>query len=722
MEMCKMLDDLLQKIESYNPDVDKELITRAYDLAEKMHEGQFRSSGEPYFIHPVAVANILADLNMDDETIVAGLLHDVLEDTEVTDEELTEIFGEEITLLVEGVTKLNKIYYKSKQENQAENLRKMVLAMSKDIRVIIVKLADRLHNMRTLEYMERTKQIEKATETLEIYAPLAHRLGISTVKWELEDLSLRYLEPKIYYDLVEKVKLKRRERESFIQDIISVLNLAMEELGITGEISGRPKSIYSIYRKMYQQGKAFEEIFDLSAVRVITDSVKSCYGVLGAVHTLWKPIPGRFKDYIAMPKPNLYQSLHTTVIGPRGEIFEVQIRTYEMHRTAEYGIAAHWKYKEGTSGKKSSLDEKLAWIRELMKWQKDMSDSREFINSFKENFTSDEVFVFSPKGDVIELREGSTPIDFAYRVHSAVGNKCVGAKVDGRIVPLTYKLKTGNIVEILTSTTSSGPSMDWLKIVQTSQARQKIKQYFKKKERDSNIVKGRDMLEKEVRKQGYTFNEILKEDWLNNVMERMKFNSLDDMYASIGFGTTALTQIMPKLKELHREYYKTDEIEEEKHDVELKNIPESSEHGIVLKGVDNIQIKIAKCCNPVPGDDIVGYITRGRGVSVHRRDCSNISNIDPNRLIDVYWDADDESTYNVEIQIIAFDRFGYLANLTSKISELGTDTKGMNVIKNKDKTYTINIIVEVSHTQQVKDILQALRSIKGTLDVYRVTA
>lgn len=722
MEMCKMLDDLLQKIESYNPDVDKELITRAYDLAEKMHEGQFRSSGEPYFIHPVAVANILADLNMDDETIVAGLLHDVIEDTEVTDEELTEIFGEEITLLVEGVTKLNKIYYKSKQENQAENLRKMVLAMSKDIRVIIVKLADRLHNMRTLEYMERTKQIEKATETLEIYAPLAHRLGISTVKWELEDLSLRYLEPKIYYDLVEKVKLKRRERESFIQDIISVLNLAMEELGITGEISGRPKSIYSIYRKMYQQGKAFEEIFDLSAVRVITDSVKSCYGVLGAVHTLWKPIPGRFKDYIAMPKPNLYQSLHTTVIGPRGEIFEVQIRTYEMHRTAEYGIAAHWKYKEGTSGKKSSLDEKLAWIRELMEWQKDMSDSREFINSFKENFTSDEVFVFSPKGDVIELREGSTPIDFAYRVHSAVGNKCVGAKVDGRIVPLTYKLKTGNIVEILTSTTSSGPSMDWLKIVQTSQARQKIKQYFKKKERDSNIVKGRDMLEKEVRKQGYTFNEILKEDWLNNVMERMKFNSLDDMYASIGFGTTALTQIMPKLKDLHREYYKTDEIEEEKHDVELKNIPESSEHGIVLKGVDNIQIKIAKCCNPVPGDDIVGYITRGRGVSVHRRDCSNIANIDPNRLIDVYWDADDESTYNVEIQIIAFDRFGYLANLTSKISELGTDTKGMNVIKNKDKTYTINIIVEVSHTQQVKDILQALRSIKGTLDVYRVTA
>ncbi|MDO5018263.1 MAG: bifunctional (p)ppGpp synthetase/guanosine-3',5'-bis(diphosphate) 3'-pyrophosphohydrolase [Lagierella massiliensis] len=718
-----MLESLLVKIESYNPRSDKELITRAYNLAKKLHEGQFRSSGEPYFIHPVAVANILADLNMDDETIVAGLLHDVIEDTDISNEEVSEIFGDEITLLVEGVTKLKKINYKSKQENQAENLRKMVLAMSKDIRVIIVKLADRLHNMRTLEYMERTKQIEKATETLEIYAPLAHRLGISTIKWELEDLSLRYLEPKIYYNLVEKVKLKRKERESFIQDIISVLNLATEELGIKGEISGRPKSIYSIYRKMYHQGKAFEEIFDLSAVRVITDSIKSCYGVLGAVHTLWKPIPGRFKDYIAMPKANLYQSLHTTVIGPRGEIFEVQIRTYEMHRTAEYGIAAHWKYKEGTTSKKSSLDDKLTWIRELMEWQKDMSDSREFINSFKENFTSDEVFVFSPKGDVIELREGSTPIDFAYRVHSAVGNKCVGAKVDGRIVPLTYKLKTGNIVEILTSASSPGPSRDWLKIVKTSQARQKIKQYFKKKERDSNIIKGRDMLEKEVRKQGYTFSEILKEEWLLNVMERMSFKTLDDMYASIGFGSTPLTQIMPKLKELHKEYYKTDEEVEDKPEVEISKLPESSDHGIILKGVDNIQIKIAKCCNPVPGDEIVGYITRGRGVSVHRKDCSNIVNLDDkNRLIDVYWDAQEDSTYNVEIQIVAFDRFGYLANLTSKISELGTDTKGLNVIKNKDKTYTINIIVEVSHTKQINEILQALRSIKGTLDVYRVTA
>lgn len=717
-----MLEELLAKIELYNPETNSELITKAYNLAEEKHEGQFRSSGEPYFIHPVAVANILADLNMDDATIMAGLLHDILEDTDFSYDSMQDMFGEEVTKLVDGVTKLKKLSYKSKQENQAENLRKMVLAMSKDIRVVIVKLADRLHNMRTLEYMNRNKQIEKATETLQIYAPLAHRLGINTIKWELEDLSLRYLEPEIYYELVEKVKLKRKERESFIQDIIMVLNLALDELNISGEISGRPKSIYSIYKKMYQQGKAFEELFDLSAVRVITDSIKNCYGVLGAVHTLWKPIPGRFKDYIAMPKPNLYQSLHTTVIGPRGEIFEVQIRTWEMHRTAEYGIAAHWKYKEGTTGKQSSLDQKLSWIRELMEWQKDLSDSREFINTIKDDFSMDEVFVFSPKGDVIDLPEGSTPIDFAYRVHSAVGNKCVGAKVDGRIVPLTYKLKTGNIVEILTSSNSTGPSMDWLKIVKSSQAKTKIKQYFKKKERDNNIIKGRDMLEKEVRKQGFTFNEILKDDWLESVRERMSFKNMDDMYASIGFGTTPLTQVMPKLKELHKEYYHTeDSVEELQENYQKSKTPISSEHGIILKGVDNIQIKIAKCCNPVPGDEIVGYITRGRGVSVHRKDCSNILNVDDqNRLIEVSWDNTEESNYNVEIKVIAFDRFGYLANLTQKISELGIDTRGMNVVKNKDKTFDINLIVEVKHAKQIEDVLSMIRSVKGTLDVYRV--
>lgn len=718
-----MLKDLLAKIKLYNPNSNLDLITKAYKFAEEKHEGQFRSSGEPYFIHPVAVANNLADLNMDDDTIMAGLLHDVLEDTDTDYNTIRDLFGEEVAKLVDGVTKLKKLTYKSKHENQAENLRKMVLAMSKDIRVVIVKLADRLHNMRTLEYMNRNKQIEKASETLEIYAPLAHRLGINTIKWELEDLSLRYLEPEIYYELVEKVKLKRRERESFIQDIIMVLNLALDELGIKSEISGRPKSIYSIYKKMYQQGKTFEELFDLSAVRVITDSVKNCYGVLGAVHTLWKPIPGRFKDYIAMPKPNLYQSLHTTVIGPKGEIFEVQIRTWEMHRTAEYGIAAHWKYKEGTTGKTSSLDQKLSWIRELMEWQKDLSDSREFINTIKDDFSMDEVFVFSPKGDVIDLPEGSTPIDFAYKVHSAVGNKCVGAKINGRIVPLTYKLKTGDIVEVLTSTNSTGPSLDWLKIVKSSQAKNKIKQYFKKKERDNNIIKGRDMLEKEVRKQGYTFNEILKEQWLEQIRDKMTFKTMDDMYAAIGYGTTPLTQILPKLKDYHKDYYKTEEvsnIDELQENYDIIKDPVSSEHGIILKGVDNIQIKIAKCCNPVPGDEIVGYITRGRGVSVHRKDCSNISNIDPSRFLEVSWDNNEESKYNVEIKVIAFDRFGYLAGLTQKISELGINTIGMNVVKNKDKTFDINLIVEVKHAKQIEEVFSTIRSVKGTLDVYRV--
>lgn len=714
-----MLEDLMQKILSYNPNSDIEKIKKAYNYADQAHDGQLRNSGEEYIIHPIAVATILAELNMDDDTIIAGLLHDVLEDTDVTYEQMTEEFGEDVTKLVDGVTKLKKIKYKSKQENQAENLRKMVLAMANDIRVIIIKLADRLHNMRTLEYVNRTKQIEKATETLEIYAPLAHRLGISTVKWELEDLSLRYLEPEKYYSLVEKVQKNRRERETFIDEIINVLHVAIEELSIEGDITGRPKSIYSIYKKMYQQNKAFDEIFDLSAVRVIVDTVKDCYGVLGAVHTLWKPIPGRFKDYIAMPKANMYQSIHTTVIGPAGEIFEVQIRTWEMHRTAEYGIAAHWKYKEGGSEKQSNFDKKLTWLRQLMEWQQDLSDPREFINTVKEDFSSDEVFVFSPMGDVFDLPEGSTPIDFAYRVHSAVGNNCVGAKVDGRIVPLTYKLKSGNIVEILTNPNSSGPSRDWLKIVKSSQAKTKIRQWFKRQQRDENIVIGRDMLEKEVRHQGYTFNEILKDDWLVSVANRLSFNTIEDMYAAIGYGSIQLTQIMPKLKELHKAYYKTEESAKKS----TYHSPQrgSSSQGISIKDVDNIQIKLAKCCNPIPGDNIVGYITRGRGVSVHRADCSNIENItDKDRLIDVYWDDTEEKSYPVEVQIIAIDRSGYLAGITQLINEKELNLVGMNARSNKDKTFSINIIVEIKDTRQIDDLLAGVRSIKGTLDVYRV--
>ena len=722
-----MLSDLLTKMKSYNPHVNVDRVGEAYHLSEQAHEGQLRSSGEPYFIHPEAVAMILADLSMDDDTIIAGLLHDAIEDTVMTFEELEEKFGISVAEIVDGVTKLKKIKYKSKKENQAENLRKMVLAMAKDIRVVIIKLADRLHNMRTLEYMTRVKQIEKATETIEIYAPLASRLGINTIKWELEDLSLRYLEPEKYYDLVNKIQKNRAEREEGIQGIIEILNVALDELNIHGEINGRPKSIFSIYKKMYQQKKSFEEIFDLSAVRVIVNTVNDCYGVLGAVHTLWKPIPGRFKDYIAMPKANMYQSLHTTVIGPQGEIFEVQIRTWEMHKTAEYGIAAHWKYKDGNTTKShSNFDDKLTWIRQLMDWQRDISDSREFIDIFKEEFSTDEVFVFSPHGDVMDLPEGSTPIDFAYRVHSDVGNHCVGAKVDGRLVPLNYKLRNGNIVEILTSQNSSGPSQDWLKIVKSSQAKTKIKQFFKKVQKSQNIERGRDALEREARKLGYPFNEFFREDWLKEISERMSYSSIEDLYAAIGFGTISVNQVIPKLNELYQKHHKFEKTLEQFNHLESKDLENEkrkriSANGIIVEGVDNLEIKLAKCCNPVPGDDIVGYITKGRGISVHRQDCSNLINLeDEDRLIDVQWDNTDGTTYLVEIKIIAFDRPDYLATVTQKLTEKNFNVIGMNARRDKDKTYIINLTVEITNTSQVKELIGTVLSIKGTLDVYRV--
>ncbi|HEY4544744.1 MAG TPA: bifunctional (p)ppGpp synthetase/guanosine-3',5'-bis(diphosphate) 3'-pyrophosphohydrolase, partial [Tissierellaceae bacterium] len=504
-----MLDKLIKKVESYNPNVDKELLTKAYNFGKKAHEGQYRNSGEEFFIHPYHVALILADLNMDTATIVAGLLHDVVEDTEYTREDIVDLFGEEIAHLVDGVTKLKKIKFRTKQESQAENLRKMILAMSKDIRVIIVKLADRLHNMRTLEYMNPAKKKEKALETLEIYAPLAHRLGISKIKWELEDLSLRYLEPETYYDLVDKVAVNRKQREREIDLIINDLHVELNELGIHNEVNGRPKSFYSIYKKMVNQNKTFEEIFDLTAIRVLVDSIKDCYAVLGAVHTLWKPLPGRFKDYIAMPKPNMYQSLHTTVIGSEGEIFEVQIRTYDMHRTAEYGIAAHWKYKEGGGKAGNDFDSNLTWLRELLEWQNDLKDPKDFMETLKIDFFTDEVFVFTPNGDVINLPMGSTPIDFAYRIHTDVGNSCIGAKVDGRIVPLNYKLRNGNIVEIITSVTSK-PSKDWLDIVKSNQAKTKIRQWFKVQDKDVNISKGKQELEKELRKLNIDIDKDIK--------------------------------------------------------------------------------------------------------------------------------------------------------------------------------------------------------------------
>jgi hypothetical protein len=714
-----MLDSLLSKIKEYNPNCNVKKITKAYYFAKNAHEGQFRNSGEPYFVHPVAVATILAELYMDDATIIAGLMHDVLEDTDVTFEQMAQEFDEEIAKLVDGVTKLKKIKYQSKQESQANNLRKMVLAMNSDIRVIIIKIADRLHNMRTLEYMKKAKQLEKAKETIEIYAPLAYRLGMSSVKWELEDLSLRYLEPDIYYDLAEKVKKKRSEREKIIQDIISEIDLSLKKNNINAKIKGRPKSLYSIYKKMYKQNKTFDEIFDLTAIRIIVPTVSDCYAVLGIVHSKWKPIPSRFKDYIAVPKPNLYQSLHNTLIGSNGEVFEVQIRTFDMHKTAEYGIAAHWKYKEGVD-RTTNFDEKLTWLRQLMDWQREVNDNREFITSFKEDFITDEVFVFSPKGDVINLVTGSTPIDFAYKVHTAVGNNCVGAKVDGRIVPLSYKLKNGNIVEILTNPNSSGPSKDWLKIVKSSQARTKIKQWFKKENRSLNIVKGRDMLEKEIRRLGYTYSKILKDEWLLQIAKRLSFNSTDDMYASIGFGNVHLKQVIPKLKEYYNDYY-DENIEDLLTDIKSEKSSNFNNKGVNVIGIDNVEVSFAKCCNPLPGDKIIGYITKGRGISVHTIDCSNIKSIlNGDRLIEVEWSNTKNLFYKVEIAIISLDQVGALADVAKVISESKLNLVGMNAKTGKDKTFITNIIIEIKNNEELQRLTNKIKSVKGILDVYRV--
>ena len=721
-----MLENLLLRIEQYNPNADMQLIIKAYNFAEAAHESQVRNSGEKYFVHPFQVALLLADLNMDTATIIAGLLHDVIEDTNISYDKVREEFGEEVADLVDGVTKLKKLQYKTKQENQAENLRKMVIAMAKDIRVIIVKLADRLHNMRTLEYMTDEKKKEKAIETLEIYAPIAHRLGISKIKWELEDLSLRYLDPENYYSLVEKVSKKRLEREAFIKKIIDELYEKLGEMSIKCEISGRPKNFYSIYKKMMYQGKAFEQIYDLTAVRILVDNIKDCYGALGIVHTLWKPLPGRFKDYVAMPKPNMYQSLHTTVIGNKGEIFEVQIRTYEMHRTAEYGIAAHWKYKEGYA-KGNNFDDKLTWLRQLLEWQTDLNDPKEFMETLKIDFFTDEVFVFTPKGDVINLPDGSTPIDFAYRVHTDVGNKCVGAKVDNRIVPLNYKLKNGNIVEVITSANSSGPSRDWLKLVKSNQAKTKIKQWFKLQERDLNIAKGKDALEKEIKRLGYRPSDILVDEWLKNVAGKVSISSIEDLYASIGYGSITINQVISKLKEIYSEHFKPSEkeiVESKIQKSQNKSKPRPT-HGIVVKDIDNVKIKFSKCCNPVLGDDIVGFITRGRGVSIHRTDCPNLSTIlegQEERSIEVSWDIEKKSSYSAEIQVKATDRPGLLAEIALRVNDADVGLLSLNARTNKDKSVMINMTLEIHDKEQLNELMKRLRRIGNVFDVYRVTA
>lgn len=730
----KQLQELVEKIKRYAPNGDLDLIEKAYYYGKKAHEGQLRKSGEPYFIHPIAVANILCDMELDMQTIAAGLLHDVVEDTEFTYEDIKNDFGEEIADLVDGVTKLGQIKYKSKEETQAENLRKMFLAMSKDIRVILIKLADRLHNMRTLKFMPPEKAKAKATETLEIYGGIASRLGIYKVKWELEDIALRYIDSDGYYDLVEKVAKKRSQREAYIERIVHVLKEKFDEVNINCDIYGRPKHFYSIYRKMKNKHKDFEEIYDLMAVRIIVNSVKDCYAVLGMVHTLWKPIPGRFKDYIAMPKPNMYQSLHTIVVGPDGEPLEIQIRTKEMHNIAEYGIAAHWKYKEGkTSVKESKLEEKLQWLRQMMEWEKDLKDPQEFMDALKDDVFNSQVYVFTPKGDVIELPAGSTPIDFAYRVHTNVGNKCVGAKINGRIVTLDYKLQNGNIVEILTSANSSGPSRDWINIVQTPNAKSKIRQWFKKERREENIERGNLILEKEFKKYSIPTKDPIIEKYMLQMARKFNQPTVGDLVATIGYGGIMPSQIVPKVKELYEKDHvkKSSEIKViddiNKHSIGeqeyTKKRKKSSPQGIIVKGVDNILVRFAKCCNPIPGDEIIGYITKGRGVAVHRKDCPN-SNLDNeyfrNRLVEVSWENSNNAKFEAEIQIQAEDRRGIINDITHIVSIEKVSLNGINARKGKLNIVSVNLLVEVDSIETLTLLMKKVRAIPGVEDIYRV--
>ena len=713
------MDELLQKLKKNFSEAEFQELKAAYDFSAAAHEGQKRQTGEPYFIHPCAVVNVLVDLGFDDvSTLVAAFLHDVLEDTQVTADELEQKFGKEVLELVEGVTKLDKIKFVSAEDEQAENLRKMFFAMAKDYRVIIIKLADRLHNMRTLDALKPEKQIKIATQSLKIYAPLAGRLGLSFVKCELEDLAMRYLYPDDYYELVEFIKTKSKERQQFIEKICDELKAKLQELGIEGEVNGRQKHLYGIYKKMLKQGKNIEQIYDISAVRVIVNEVQDCYTVLGAIHTMWMPLPGRFKDYIAMPKPNGYQSPHTTVITKFKETFEIQIRTYEMHRIAEYGIAAHWKYKEGKTGA-TKIDDQINWLREVMDTQRESSDSHEFLENIEGNVFTDEVYVFTPKGKVLNLPVGSTTVDFAYAIHSAVGNKCIGAKVNGKIVPLNTVLNTGDIVEILTTNSGKGPSRDWIKFVKTASARTKIRQYFKKEMKEENIKRGKDMLEREAKRRGYNLSELLSTAGLNYIMNRYTLSSIDDLYASVGFGGLTTNQIIVKLID----YFKRDLLS--KNPVaEIKTTSttgkSSSGNGVLIRGYDDFLVRLSHCCNPVPGDKIVGYVSRGRGVSVHCVDCPNVKNMEPERLIEAKWDDVISQNFLASLKIYCENKGGILAAVTTIISNMKISITGAFARSDNDNgTAEITVMLEVKSTDQVEDVIKKLKTLPEVIDVHR---
>ncbi len=726
--------EFLSTIEQYNPNYDMDLISKAYDVAEEMHRNQLRKSGEEYLIHPVAVAEILAELGMDSETVAAGLLHDVIEDTSYTMEEMEKEFGGEVTELVDGVTKLSALKFESKEERQAENLRKMFLAMSKDIRVLIIKLADRLHNLRTINYMTHEKIIEKCQETLDIYAPLAARLGIYSMKMELEDIALKFLEPNAYYDLAEQISQRKGERENAINKVVDEISKALDEIGIKNETYGRSKHFYSIYKKMNYQHKNLDEIFDLMAVRIIVDTVRDCYAALGLVHTMWTPIPGRFKDYIAMPKPNMYQSLHTTVISDEGRPFEIQIRTQEMHRIAEYGIAAHWKYKEGVASDKEEV--KLSWLRQALEWQKDVNDPKEFMESLKMDLFSNQVFVFTPQGDVIELPAGATPLDFAFKIHTDVGCKCVGAKVNGKMVTIDHTLENGNIVDIVTSPNAAGPSIDWLKIAKSSSARNKIRQWLKRENKNDAVDKGKDLFTQYLRKKGYDPKVLMTNAYINKAVKELGFKDSDDLYNQLSYGGNLQTKVANLLQSYEDDRQKLETEEKNKSLIDdLNEISEKtqkridqfrtsdSETGVVVEGVDNLMISIARCCTPVPGDEIIGYITKGRGITVHRTDCDNIKALDDEekaRLIQVSWDPQLlDKSYDGEISIIAKDQKGMLSSISKVCEDMDVRIIGLNARANKDETVRINLTLMIQNRNQIEKICRSFKGIPGILEAYR---
>ena len=730
--------DLVASIRKYHPSDDLSMIEKAYQLADNAHKDQKRKSGEPYIIHPLCVAIILADLEMDKETIAAGLLHDVVEDTVYTEEQLAELFGKEVALLVDGVTKLTQLSWSAdKVEMQAENLRKMFLAMAKDIRVIIIKLADRLHNMRTLQYMRPEKQKEKARETIEIYSPLADRLGISKIKIELDDLALRYLEPNVYKELEEKIALTSEARQKFIDDIIAEIKTHMENAEIMCEVNGRVKHFFSIYKKMLNQHKTLDQIYDIFAVRIIVDSVKDCYAALGVIHEMYKPIPGRFKDYIAMPKPNMYQSLHTTLIGTNGQPFEIQIRTFEMHRTAEYGIAAHWKYKESGSGQVAAGDEakKLSWLRQILEWQQDMSDNKEFLNAIKSDLDmfSDSVYCFTPTGDVKALPSGSTPIDFAYSIHTAVGNKMVGARVNGKLVNIDYVIQNGDRIEVMTSQNSKGPSRDWLSIVKSTQARNKINQWFKQELKEDNILKGKEMLSTYCKTKGIVLSELTKPEIIEKALRKYGFKDWESMLASVGHGGLKEGQVINKLSEEYEKRKKAEitdtQVLEEIVQNEAKANKETSKKnkgGIVVKGIHDVAVRFSKCCNPVPGDEIVGFVTRGRGISIHRTDCINILNFPDSeraRLIEAEWEStgSKEEKYGAEINIFANNRTGLIIDISRVFTEANIDVMFMNSRVNKKGLATINMGFDIHGKEELNRLVDKLRKIEGVTDIMRAT-